>query len=97
MILSTTSIIEGRKIIEYRGLVAGESVHKVKFKASDLSLIEAEIAENRKVATEKMIANAIKLKAAGIIGVKYNYEALDEMLLVSVQGTAVIFEWGGIC
>lgn len=97
MILSTTSFIEGRKIIEYRGLVAGESVYKVNFKASDFSLVEAEIAENRKVATEKMIANAIKLKAAGIIGVKYNYEALDEMLLVSVQGTAVIFEWGELC
>ena len=104
MLLTTTQILQGREIIEYKGMVFGEVVSGVNIFKDMFSGIrdivggrsgayEGEIGEARDKALEEMMKRAEKLGANAIIGIDVDYEVLGEkngMLMVSVSGTAVV-------
>lgn len=103
MIISTTPNIEGRRIIEYKGIVVGEVISGVDFVkdfAAGLTNIfggrsgsyESELIEARETALREMQSRALDLGANAIVGVDIDYEVLGQannMLMVTVSGTAV--------
>ena len=103
MIITTTPQIEGRPIIEYKGIVAGETIIGANafkdFKASLTDFFggrsgsyERVLLEARKTATKEMINHAEEMGANAIVGIDYDYETIGmngSMLMVSVTGTAV--------
>ncbi len=106
MIITTTPSVEGRKIVEYKGIVFGEVVSGVNFIkdfAAGLSNFfggrsgsyEEELMQARTEALEEMKQRAKALGANAVVGVDVDYEVLgadNGMLMVSVSGTAVVCE-----
>lgn len=106
MIVTTTPNIEGRRVIEYKGIVFGEVIAGVNFIkdfAAGLSNFfggrsgsyEGELIEAREAALKEMEKRAVTLGANAIIGVDIDYEVLGQagnMLMVTASGTAVITE-----
>ncbi len=106
MILSTTSSLEGRKIVAYKGVVCGEVVigaHLGKdILASITNLVggrsesyESTLRETRDDALQEMIEEATKLGANAVVGVKFDYGVVGQqgsMMMVAVSGTAVVVE-----
>ena len=103
MIITTTPGVEGRKIIEYKGIVFGEVVSGVNFIkdfAAGLTNIfggrsgsyEGELIEARESALREMEKRAEALGANAVVGVDIDYEVLGQgnMLMVTASGTAVI-------
>ena len=106
MIVTTTPNIEGKKIVEYRGLVVGEVINGINF-VKDISAgftnffggrsgdYEGELIEARESAINEMIARAHQAGANAIVGVDIDYEVLgsgNNMLMVTTSGTAVVIE-----
>lgn len=101
MILSTTPTIEGKKIIEYRGLVTGEAIIGTNIMKDFLAGItdiiggrsnayEKSLQEAKEIAQKEMIEQAEALGCNAIIGIDIDYETVREgMLMVSLSGTAV--------
>ena len=103
MSVTTTAVLEGHEIIEYKGLVFGEVVSGVNFIKDIFSGItdvlggrsgtyEGEVQDARDKAIEEMCKRADRMGANAIIGVDIDYEVLGKengMLMVSVSGTAV--------
>ena len=103
MILTTTPTIEGRTIIEYKGVVFGEVIVGVNFikdfAASIRDLIggrsntyEQELVEARQTAMEELKARARAMGADAVVGIDIDYEVLGQsggMLMVTASGTAV--------
>ena len=103
MILTTTPTIEGRTIIEYKGVVFGEVITGVNFikdiKASIRDVIggrsrsyESELINARSQALKELEERARQLNADAVVGIDLDYEVLGEgggMMMVSVSGTAV--------
>ena len=106
MITTTTATIQGKEIIEYKGLVFGEVVSGVNFIKDIFSGLrdvfggrsgtyEAELAEAREEAIKEMMQRAEKLGANAIIGIDIDYEVIGQnngMLMVSASGTAVVIK-----
>lgn len=106
MILTTTHSVEGRRIVEYRGIVFGEVIAGVDFIkdfAAGLSNFfggragsyEGELVEAREAALAEMSNRAAALEANAVIGVDIDYEVLGQggnMLMVTASGTAVVIE-----
>jgi uncharacterized protein YbjQ (UPF0145 family) len=105
MLVTTTPNIEGKRIIEYKGLVFGEVVSGVDFIkdfAAGLSNFfggrsrsyEGELIEAREGAVREMVSRAGALGANAVVGVDVDYEVLGQgnMLMVTASGTAVIVE-----
>ncbi len=106
MIITTTPTIEGKKIIDYRGIVFGEVIAGVDFIkdfAAGISNFfggrsgsyEGELIRAREAAILEMSQRAGELGANGIVGIDVDYEVLGQgnnMLMVTVSGTAVIVE-----
>lgn len=106
MIISTTPSIEGKRIIEYKGIVVGEVISGVDFVkdfAAGLTNFfggrsgsyESELIEARETAIKEMQSRALALGANAVIGVDIDYEVLGQannMLMVTVSGTAVVIE-----
>ena len=106
MLLSTTPILEGKKILEYRGVVFGEVINGVNFikdfGASFANMFggrateyEEELIDTRAQAITEMISRAERIGANAIVGVKVDYETIGEngsMLMVVASGTAVVIE-----
>ncbi len=101
MILTTTSIIDGKTIAEYKGLVTGETIFGANvFKdimASVRDIVggrsatyEKTIADARETSLREMVARAEALGANAVVGIDYDYETIGNMLMVSVTGTAVL-------
>lgn len=104
MIVTTTPTVEGKKIIEYKGVVFGEVVSGVDFIkdfAAGLTNFfggrsgsyEGELIDARERALSEMTNRASSLGANAIVGVDIDYEVLGQgnnMLMVTVSGTAVI-------
>jgi uncharacterized protein YbjQ (UPF0145 family) len=103
MIISTTPSIEGRSIVEYRGLVTGEAILGANI-FKDLfagirdivggrsGAYEQELARARAIALEEMEALASSLGADAVVGVDLDYETVGQggsMLMVTASGTAV--------
>ena len=106
MLITTTPSFEGKKIVEYKGIVFGEVVSGVNFIKDFMGGLRAivggrsgtyenELAEARDKAVEEMMHRAKKMGANAVVGVDVDYEVLGEkngMLMVSVSGTAVVVE-----
>ncbi len=104
MIITTTNSIEGRTVIEYKGIVFGEVVSGVNFfkdiGASIRNLVggrsagyEEELMQARGNALYEMQNRAMQIGANAVIGVKMDYEVLgadNGMLMVTCSGTAVV-------
>jgi len=106
MIVTTTPSVEGRKVVEYKGIVFGEVVSGVDFVkdfAAGLTNFfggrsgsyEGELIEARENALAEMKTRATNLGANAVVGVDIDYEVLGQannMLMVTASGTAVIVE-----
>lgn len=106
MILSTTPSLEGKKILEYKGLVIGEVVAGVDFVkdfAAGLTNFfggrsgsyEGELIQARETALKELEARAKALGANAVVGIDLDYEVLGQggnMLMVTASGTAVVVE-----
>ena len=103
MILTTTPTVEGRTIIEYKGVVFGEVISGVNFikdfKASLRDIVggrsgsyEQELISARNQALKELEERARQLNADAVVGIDMDYEVLGQngsMLMVSASGTAV--------
>jgi uncharacterized protein YbjQ (UPF0145 family) len=106
MIITTTPSVEGRKIVEYKGIVFGEvisGVNMVKDMMAGLTNIfggrsntyETELINARQNALKEMEERAFQLGANAVVGVDIDYEVLgadNGMLMVTASGTAVRVE-----
>lgn len=106
MISTTTPQIEGKKIIEYKGIVFGEVISGVDF-IKDFAAglrnffggrsgtYEQELINARAEAVAEMEQRARELGANAVVGVDIDYEVLgadNGMLMVTASGTAVVTE-----
>ncbi len=106
MIVTTTSHIDGKKVVKYIGIVSGEAIigaNIVKdFFAGIRDIVggrsgsyEEGLREAKNIALTEMQDYAAKLGANAILGVDLDYETMGasgSMLMVSASGTAVIIE-----
>ena len=104
MILTTTPTIEGRPILEYKGIVSGETIIGANvFKDFMASLTdffggrsgayEKVLIEGKETALKEMRQRAEALGANAIVGIDLDYETIGQsssMLMVSCNGTAVV-------
>ena len=103
MLITTTSHVEGRKIVKYIGLVNGEAIIGANF-VKDLfagirdvvggraGAYEQGLREAKSIAIREMMEQAQRLGANAIIGVDLDYQTIGgngAMLMVSANGTAV--------
>ena len=103
MIITTTQNIEGRRIVEYRGIVTGEAILGANVFRDLFAGIrdivggrsgayERSLREARETALEEMQAEAARLGGDAVIGVDLDYEVVGKdngMLMVSASGTSV--------
>ena len=106
ILVTTTPSVEGRRIVEYRGLVGGDAILGANmFRdmfAGLRDLVGGRAGSYEKVlrgaktqALEDMIEAARERGANAIVGVDLDYEVLGRdngMLMVSASGTAVVVE-----
>jgi uncharacterized protein YbjQ (UPF0145 family) len=106
MIVTTTGDVQGYVIKRYLGVVTGEAIVGANMFKDMLAGIrdivggrsgayENELRKAREMAFQEMEDIAISLGANAVIGVDLDYEVLGQnngMLMVSVNGTAVIIE-----
>ncbi len=106
MIVTTTPSIEGKRIVEYRGIVFGEVISVVDFIrdfAAGLTdffggrsgAYEEELIQARQNAVAEMQTRAQEMGCNAVVGVDIDYEVLGangSMLMVTASGTAVIVE-----
>ncbi|WP_050931719.1 heavy metal-binding domain-containing protein [Aestuariivita boseongensis] len=103
MIVTTTPSVEGRKIAGYRGIVVGEAIlganviRDVFAGITDIlggrsGAYEQELAKARATALDEMEERARALGATAVVGVDLDYEVINNMLMVSASGTAVILD-----
>ena len=102
MLVSTTDILQGKDIIEYKGIVSGEIIMGANvvrdFMASVTDFIggrsgayEDKLSEGREHAIEEMITKAKRLGANAVVGFDLDFETLrDGMMMVIATGTAVV-------
>jgi uncharacterized protein YbjQ (UPF0145 family) len=104
MITTTTPSIDGKRIVEYKGIVFGEVISGVNFIkdfAAGLSNFfggrsssyEEELIRARENAIREMEQRAGELGANAVVGVDIDYEVLganNGMLMVTASGTAVV-------
>ena len=106
MIITTTPTIEGHRIVDYRGIVVGETIMGANI-FRDLFAGVRDIVGGRSKAYEDVLSagrdeamaemqqRAAALGANAIVGVDLDYEVLGKtgsMLMVNVSGTAVVVE-----
>ena len=104
MLIVTTHAIEGRRIVDYAGLVSGDAIVGANM-FRDLFARVRDIVGGRAGGYEKalrgakeaaiadMIEEAKALGANAVVGVDLDYETVgDSMLMVSANGTAVRLE-----
>ena len=103
MLMSTTSVIDGRPVSRYLGVVTGEAIIGANIFRDVFAAIrdvvggrsatyERALGEARDVAMAEMQTKAQELGANAVIGIDIDYEVLGQangMLMVSVSGTAV--------
>jgi uncharacterized protein YbjQ (UPF0145 family) len=106
MLVTTTPSIEGKEILEYKGIVFGEVISGVDFIkdfAAGLTNFfggrsgsyEGELVEARENAMAEMMRRAGSMGANAIVGVDVDYEVLGQannMLMVTASGTAVVIK-----
>ena len=104
MIVTTTPTIEGKKIVEYKGIVFGEVISGVDFVKDFMAGLsnffggrsgtyEEELLNARETALRELESRAQLIGANAVVGVDVDYEVLgadNGMLMVTVSGTAVV-------
>jgi uncharacterized protein YbjQ (UPF0145 family) len=106
MIITTTPGVEGKRIVDYRGIVTGEAILGANI-FRDLfaglrdivggrsAAYEKELRSAREMAMAEMAAAAQEKGANAVVAVDLDYEVLGQnngMLMVSISGTAVVVE-----
>lgn len=97
MLLSTTSVLEGKTIKEYRGIVFGEVISGIdfvkdftasitNFTGGRASEYEEELVAARADAVAEMIEKAKKIGANGLVGVNVDVESIT----VGEQGQVML-------
>lgn len=105
MLVTTTSIVEGRPVREYLGLVTGETILGASILRDFMAgirdviggrsaLYEQSLREAKDTAIAEMLQAARALGADAVIGVDLDYENISfgqggGMLMVTASGTAV--------
>ena len=103
MILTSTPKIEGYKILEYKGLVTGETIIGANFMKDFFAGIrdivggrsksyEKVLQEGKETSIREMMEYAQELGANAIVGIDIDYETVGQggsMLMVACSGTAV--------
>ncbi|MGR5556639.1 heavy metal-binding domain-containing protein [Vibrio fortis] len=106
MIVTTTPSIEGKRIIAYKGVIAGEAILGVNvfkdmfsgirdFVGGRSGTYEKELEKARSYAFQELELKAQELGANAVVGVDIDYEVLGQgngMLMVSASGTAVVVD-----
>ena len=106
MLVVTTPTLQGRDIVEYKGIVTGEAILGTNifrdFFASIRDVIggrsgsyERVLSDARQTAIDEMARQARDMGANAVVGVDIDYESIsagnsNTMLMVSASGTAVI-------
>jgi uncharacterized protein YbjQ (UPF0145 family) len=104
MIMSTTTVIEGRPVSRYLGVVTGEAIIGANIFRDLFAAVrdivggrsatyERALDEARKVAMSEMEQRASEVGANAVIAIDIDYEVLGQnngMLMVAVSGTAVV-------
>ena len=107
MILTTTPTIEGRKIVEYKGVGFGEvivGVNFIKDVAASLrdffggrsNTYEKELIAARDTAMNELKTRAMAVGADAVVGIDIDYEVLGQnsgMMMVIASGTAVKLDY----
>ena len=105
MIVTTTQSIDGRQIVEYKGIVFGEVISGVNMVKDIMAgmrnmfggrsnTYESELVKARLEALKEMEQRAEDLGANAVVGVDIDYEVLgadNGMLMVTASGTAVVY------
>jgi uncharacterized protein YbjQ (UPF0145 family) len=103
MIVTTTPGVDGRRVVEYQGIVTGEAILGANvfrdFFASVRDIVggrsggyEKVLRAAREQALEEMAGEARSRGADAVVGVDIDYEVIGKegsMLMVSASGTAV--------
>jgi uncharacterized protein YbjQ (UPF0145 family) len=103
MLMSTTTMIEGRPVRDYLGVVTGEvivgaNIFKDLFAGirdivgGRAGAYEGTLRDARQTALDELAQEAQALGADAVIGIDLDYEVLGQggsMLMVSASGTAV--------
>ena len=101
MLLVTTDSVEGKRVVQYFGIVSGDAIVGANmfrdFFAKIRDVVGGRVGgyENalqgaKQAAIDDMVEQAQKLGANAVIGVDLDYETVgDTMLMVSANGTAV--------
>lgn len=101
MIVTTTPSVEGYQIASYKGIVVGEAIlganiiRDVFARITDIlggrsGAYEQELQKARDTALQEMEEHAAALGANAVVGVDLDYEVINNMLMVSASGTAVV-------
>ena len=106
MLVTTTPIIEGKRIIRYYGIVSGETIIGAivfrdflagirDFVGGRSGAYEEVLRQAKDTAIREMEEQAARLGANAVIGVDLDYETVGgsgSMLMVTATGTAVTIE-----
>ena len=106
MLVTTTPIIEGKRIIHYYGIVSGETIIGANvfrdflagirdFVGGGSGAYEEVLRQAKETAIKEMEEQAARLGANAVIGVDLDYETVGgsgSMLMVTATGTAVVIE-----
>lgn len=101
MIVTTTPSVEGRTIRDYKGVVVGEAIlganvfRDIFAGITDIiggrsGAYEQELGKARDIALSELEERAAILGANAVVGVDLDYEVINNMLMVSASGTAVV-------
>ena len=103
MLLTTTNTIEGKQIVQYYGIVTGETIIGANlfkdFFAGIRDIVggragsyESVLREAKDTALQELCERAMQLGANAVIGIDLDYETVGangSMLMVTAAGTAV--------
>ncbi len=106
MLVTTAHNVEGKRILDYKGLVAGEAILGANLFRDLFASIrdivggrsgsyEKVLNDARETAIGDLMARAAELGANAVIGVDLDYETIGtngSMLMVTAAGTAVVIE-----
>ena len=105
MLISTTTLLEGKRVTRYIGLVSGEAILGANIFRDMFAGIrdivggrsaayEKELRRAKEIAVSEMAEQARSQGANAVIGVDLDYETVGQgsMLMVSASGTAVVCE-----
>ena len=104
MLLSTTPTIDGRRILEYKGVVTGETIVGANvlkdfmaglrdFFGGRSGTYEKVLRDAKESAMREMEERAAELGANAVVGIDLDYETVGQggsMLMVTCSGTVVV-------